>query len=85
MKTINVYQCVLDKEIPLEYIGKVKYIGESFGIEILTNGGIYDVVYDETKTIKVVDDSKEDYIYDLVNPRPLDSSYPLPKISLFIE
>ena len=38
MKTIDVYQCELDKTIPLEYVGRVKYIGESFGVDSLTNG-----------------------------------------------
>lgn len=74
MKTINVYQCVLDRSIPLEDIGQVKYVGESFGIESLTNSVVYNVVKDETGTIKIVDDSKEDYFYDLINPRPIDGS-----------
>lgn len=74
MKMINVYQSELNKAIPLEYIGKVKYIGESFGVDSLTNGNIYNIVYDENRTIKVVDDSGEDYLYDLKNPRPLDNS-----------
>lgn len=76
MKTINVYQCVFDKEIPMEYVGKVKYSGESFGVDSLTDGEVYDVVRDETGMIKIVDDSEEDYIYDLVNPKPLNGSSP---------
>lgn len=72
MATIDVYQCELDKKIPLEHIGKLKYVGESFGVDGLTNNRIYDVVYDEDGNIKIVDDSNEDYFYDLVNPRPLD-------------
>lgn len=74
MKTINVYQCVLDKEIPLEYVGKVKYVGESFGVESLTDGVTYNVVRDKSGIIKIVDDSKEDYIYNLAHPKPLDGS-----------
>lgn len=74
MKTINVYQCVLDRSIPLEYVGQVKYVGETFGVESLTNGVVYNVVKDESGTIKIVDDSEEDYIYDLINPKPLDGS-----------
>lgn len=74
MKSIDVYQSETDKYISLEYIGKVKYIGESFGVDSLTNGGIYNIVYDKNRTIKVVDDSGEDYFYDLKNPRPLDNS-----------
>lgn len=76
MKTINVYQCELDREIPLEYVGQVKYSGESFGVDSLTDGEVYDVVRDETGMIKIVDDSEEDYIYDLVNPKPLNGSSP---------
>lgn len=74
MKTINVFQSELNKKIPLEYIGKVKYNGESFGVDELTNGVIYTVVRDKFNTIKIVDDSEEDYIYDLNNPKPLDGS-----------
>lgn len=57
MNTIEVYQSELNKKIPLEYIGKVKYIGETFGVDSLTNGEIYNVVYDKNNTIKIVDDS----------------------------
>lgn len=75
MKTIDVYQCELDKTIPLEYVGRVKYQGESFwNGDGLTDGNEYDIVKDETGYIKVVDDSEEDYIYTLTSPAPLDSS-----------
>lgn len=82
MKTINVFQCALGKEIPMEYVGKVKYSGESFGVDSLTNGEVYDVVRDETGMIKIVDDSEEDYIYDLVNPKPLNGTSPGGKFSI---
>lgn len=74
MKTIMVYQCELGKKIPLKYIGKVKYIGETFGLDSLTNGNNYYIVRDETNYPKVVDDSGEDYIYNLQAPAPLDGS-----------
>jgi hypothetical protein len=74
MKTIDVYQCELDKTIPLEYVGRVKYIGESFGVDSLTNGKEYNLVKDKTGWVKVVDDSEEDYVYDLLNPRPGNNS-----------
>lgn len=74
MKTINVYQCELDREIPLEYVGRVRYVGESFGVDSLTDGNVYDVVRDETGMIKVVDDSNEDYLYSLDNPKPVNGS-----------
>lgn len=74
MKTVDVFQCELNKKIPLEYIGKVIYKGESFGIDGLTNDESYIIVRDKNDSIKVVDDSEEDYIYNLTNPRPLDGS-----------
>ncbi|MDD7305337.1 MAG: hypothetical protein PUG67_01970 [Peptoniphilaceae bacterium] len=74
MKTINVFQCELKKSIPLEYIGKVKYIGETFGVDGLTNDKLYDIVRDKAGMLKVVDDSDEDYIYNLKEPRPADGS-----------
>lgn len=40
----------------------------------MTDGKIYNVVYDKNNAIKIVDDSEEDYIYDLNNPKPLDES-----------
>ena len=40
---------------------KLKYIGESFGVDSLTNGKIYDA-------------SGEDYLYPKINPAPLDGS-----------
>ncbi|MFM9413716.1 hypothetical protein ACKQTC_04975 [Peptococcus simiae] len=70
MKTIDVYQCELGKTIPLEYVGRVRYFGESFGVDGLTDGKDYNLVKDETGYIKVVDDSEEDYIYSLSNPAP---------------
>lgn len=72
MKTVDIYQCELGKKIPLEYIGKVLYKGESFGIEGLTDNKEYLIVKDNDGNLKVVDDSEEDYMYDLTNPRPSD-------------
>lgn len=74
MKTINVFQCELNKAIPLEYIGSVKYVGESFGVDSLTNDREYNIVKDKNGDLKVVDDSGEDYLYDLMNPKPTDNS-----------
>lgn len=74
MKKIDVFQCELNKNIQLEYIGKVKYIGETFGVDGLTDGVIYNIVKDKYGTLKVVDDSEEDYIYDFKNPRPVDNT-----------
>ena len=74
MKIVDVFQSELNKKIPLEYIGKVKYVGESFGVDSLTDGYMYIVVRDKNGTIKIVDDSGEDYIYNLNNPKLLDGS-----------
>lgn len=74
MSTIDVYQSEFNNTIPLEYIGKVKYIGETFGVDGLTNNNIYNVVFDKDNNIKIVDDSGEDYLYDLNNPKPLDDN-----------
>ena len=53
---------------------KLKYVGESFGVEGLTNGKIYDVSIDESGMYRVIDDSGEDYLYSPTNPAPLDGS-----------
>lgn len=52
---------------------RVKYVGESFGIDSLTDGNEYEVLgYDEDSgALRVVDDSGEDYLYDPRHPRPI--------------
>ena len=52
---------------------RVRYVGESFGIDSLTNGKEYEVIsYDEASgALRIVDDSEEDYLYDPHNPRPI--------------
>lgn len=61
-----VYQSEFDKYIELELLGKLRYIGESFGVDGLTNNKIYDCVgvsYSPlTKLIDKVWNSKKDYI-----------------------
>ena len=54
---IDVFQCELNKNIKLEYIGKLKYVGETFGVDGLTDGVTYNVVKDKYGTLKVVDDT----------------------------
>lgn len=54
---------------------KLRYIGESFGVDELTNGKIYEAT-DEGDFYRVIDDSGEDYLYSKVNPAPLDGSSP---------
>ena len=52
---------------------KLRYIGESFGVDSLTNGKIYDAT-EEYGMYRVIDDSGEDYLYSMDNPAPLDGS-----------
>lgn len=53
---------------------KLKYIGESFGVDALTNGEIYEATVENNDYYRVVDDSGEDYLYSKQNPAPLDGS-----------
>lgn len=53
---------------------KLKYIGESFGVDSLTNGKIYDATVEDNDYYRVIDDSGEDYLYLKINPAPLDGS-----------
>jgi len=55
---------------------KLRYIGESFGIDSLTNGKTYDAEVENEGMYRVIDDSGEDYLYYKVNPAPLDGSSP---------
>ena len=52
---------------------KIKYLGESFGIDSLTDGKIYEATEDNG-FYRVIDDSGEDYLYSQQKPAPLDSS-----------
>lgn len=54
---------------------KLRYIGESFGIDSLTNGKVYEAV-EEDGMYRVIDDSGEDYLYSMTKPAPLDGSSP---------
>lgn len=54
-------------------IGKVKYIGKSFGVEGLTNGKIYDVLEIDRPFLRIIDDSDEDYLYSISKPSDLQN------------
>ena len=54
-------------------IVKLRYKGESFGVDSLTDGKIYNPV-EEDGMYRVIDDSGEDYLYSMTNPAPLDGS-----------
>lgn len=53
---------------------KLKYIGESFGADSLTNGKIYDATVEDNDYYRVIDGSGEDYLHPKINPAPLDGS-----------
>ncbi|MDD6666714.1 MAG: hypothetical protein PUE58_01895 [Lachnospiraceae bacterium] len=53
---------------------KLKYVGESFGVDSLTNGKIYEATEENEMMYRVIDDSGEDYLYSKTNPAPLDGS-----------
>ena len=54
---------------------KLKYIGESFGVDGLTSEKIYECLGVEADVFyRVIDDSEEDYLYPIKNPRPVDRS-----------
>ena len=53
-------------------IGKVKYVGKSFGVESLTDGKVYDCVGVESPFIRVIDDSDEDYLYSITKPSSME-------------
>lgn len=53
---------------------KLRYIGESFGIDGLTDGNVYECLGIDDGMLRVVDDSEEDYLYSVVNPRSADAS-----------
>lgn len=72
---LKVYQSEIDQYIEMESIGKLRYKGESFGIDELTDGNEYDVIEVLTDDlVRVVDDSGEDYLYSIYNPRPLNET-----------
>lgn len=53
---------------------KLRYVGESFGVDGLTNGKIYEITIEDNDYYCVIDDSGEDYLYPKTNPAPLDGS-----------
>jgi hypothetical protein len=53
---------------------KLRYVGESFGVESLTNGKIYEATVENDGMYRVIDDSGEDYLYSKISPGPLDGS-----------
>ena len=52
---------------------RVRYVGESFGVDGLTSGKEYDVIAvdEDSGWLRVIDDSWEDYLYSPTHPRPV--------------
>ena len=73
---IEVYQCAQNRYVKMKSLGKLRYVGESFGVDGLTNNNIYDCVGISTNGImlSIVDDSGENYMYSIINPMPVDGS-----------
>lgn len=74
MRTVKVWSYDEGDYIEIESIGKVRYIGESFGVFGLTNGKTYDCLGVEGEFLRIVDDEEMDYLYSSMNPAPLDGS-----------
>lgn len=56
---------------------RLRYVGESFGVDGLTNGKIYEAWVDpDSGLYRVIDDSGEDYLYSPERPAPMDGSSP---------
>ncbi len=53
---------------------KLKYVGESFGVDSLANGKIYEATDENEGMYRVIDDSGEDYLYSKDRPALLDGS-----------
>lgn len=54
---------------------KVRYLGESFGVDGLTDGEVYDCLGAELDgLLGIFDDSGEDYLYSASSPAPMDGS-----------
>ncbi len=49
---------------------KLRYVGDSFGVDSLTNGKIYEATIEDNDNYRVIDDSEEDYLYPKDNPVP---------------
>lgn len=74
MKTMMVYQSETDEEIEMEVIGLLKYAGNTI-LMCLADGKTYPCVgIDGIDYFRIVDDSGEDYMYPIDNPRPLNGN-----------
>ena len=67
------YEILFCSERIYQTIGKVKYVGKTFGIESLTDGRVYRCIDIEPPFIRVIDDSGEDYLYSITEPGALEN------------
>lgn len=51
---------------------KVRYIGQSFGVDGLTGDKVYECLCIDAPFLRVIDDSGDDYLYSVTDPGPLD-------------
>lgn len=58
--------------MPLDICEKVRNIGQSFGVDGLTDNKVYDCIGIERPFLRIVDDSGEDYLYSATDPGALD-------------
>ncbi|WP_322630904.1 hypothetical protein [Aedoeadaptatus coxii] len=70
MRKVEVYQSETNSMLLMDYIGSVKYVGKDDPLSF-TNGKTYIIVRDKDQNLKVVDDTEEDYIYDLREPNDI--------------
>lgn len=73
MKNENSY---ISSELPNkpEKTMKLRFVGESFYVEGLTNGKVYEAWEEDSDNYRVIDDSGEDYLYPKINPHAPDGS-----------
>ncbi|WP_077074662.1 hypothetical protein [Aedoeadaptatus urinae] len=74
METVDVYQSEINQWIPMEYIGTMQYIGKDDPLSF-TDGKVYTIVRDKNRDLKVVDDTDEDYLYNLNAPNDLGGQF----------
>lgn len=70
MRKVEVCQSETDSILMMDYVRTVEYVGKDDPLSF-TNGKIYTIVRDKDRNLKVVDDTEEDYIYDLKGPNSI--------------
>lgn len=51
----------------------MRYVGKSFGVDSLTDGKVYECIGIEEPFFRIIDDSEEDYLYNIRTPGDLNS------------